>query len=174
METVLSADCTSKKHVPSLTLHILNQLIWSLILLNQALKFLWKRIKGNLRVWENRVSFKLGVFAVLTTDHSYFAITNFVVRIWRFVYEKLKNNGGRKIAKDSTWEAGSVSALHRSRKSDTCWWQTGISRCLHRLECFQLFHYNKFMALSDVSVLEVSPPKNQLEKKKRKRLAGQT
>lgn len=40
METVLSADCTSKKHVPSLTLHILNKLIWSLILLNQALKLL--------------------------------------------------------------------------------------------------------------------------------------
>lgn len=130
--------------------------------------FLWKRIKGNLRVWENRVSFKLGVFAVLTTDHSYFALINFVVKIWRFVYEKLKNHGGSKIAKDSTWEAGSVSALHRSRKSDTCWWQTGISRCLHRLECFQLFHYNKFMALSDVSVLEVSPPKNQLGKKKKK------
>ena len=48
---------------------------------------------------------------------------------------------------------------------------TGISRRLHGLECFQLFHYDTFMALSDVSVL--SPPKNQLEKK-RKRLAGLT
>ena len=34
---------------------------------------------------ENRVFFKLGVFAVLTMVHSYFAPTNFVVKMCRFV-----------------------------------------------------------------------------------------
>ena len=59
---------------------------------------IYEKGQKGIYLWK-MVFFKLGVFAVLTMDHSYFALTNIVVRIWRFVYEKIKNNGGSKIKK---------------------------------------------------------------------------